>query len=141
MGELIPDAIDALLAMAGEALPGLQLFDGPEAAWPAQEFVAIGLSPEDLENPGTRTAAGLETTTDSAEVIGMVRVWTGDPDMRPIRQRAYELYAALRAATEADNRLGGAVDIAELTGHIYAPGASKDGRWVDLVLTWQVTRF
>jgi hypothetical protein len=141
MSSLIPDAIDALLAMAETALPGVQVLDGPEAEWPEMEYIAIGLSPEDLENPSTRTAAGTETTSESAEIIGMIRVWSGDDDIRPLRQRAYELLRALRDATEADNRLGGAVDQVELTGHIYAPGASHRGRWVDLLPTWQVMKF
>lgn len=144
---LIPDAIDALLSMARSVLPpdadGLpvQVLDGPEAEWPEHEYVAIGLSPEDPESPSTRTPAGLETTAESAEIIGMIRVWYGDSEIRPLRTRAYELLDALRDATEADNRLGGAVDQCELTGHIYAPGASPRGRWVDLIPTWQVIKF
>lgn len=138
---VIPVAIDALLGVAATALPDVQLLDGPEAVWPEAEFVAIGLSPEDLENPSTRTPAGLESTTDRAEIIGMIRVWSGDPEIRALRVRAYQLLAALRAAIEADNRLGGAVDQAELTGHVYAPGASGRARWVDLVITVQVITF
>jgi hypothetical protein len=139
---VIPAAIDALVAMARSALPDdVQVMDGPEAVWPEKEYVAIGLSPDDLENPSTRTPAGKATTTDSAQVIGMIRVWSGGTSTAAIRPRAYELLDALIAATEADNRLGGAVDLAELTGHIYAPGASKRGRWVDLIPTWQVTKF
>lgn len=147
MTDLIPDAIDALLVMARTVLPAdadgnaVQVMDGPEPVWPEREYVAIGLSPEDLENPSTRTPAGPETTSERAEVIGMIRVWSGDTDIRPLRARAYELLAALRDGTEGDNRLGDAVDQAELTGHVYAPGASKKGRWVDLVLTWQVIKF
>lgn len=141
MSELVPAAIDALVALATAALPEVQVLDGPEAVWPEREYVAIGLSPEDLELSGTRTAAGPETTTDRAEIIGMLRVWSGDTTTRPLRLRAYELLAALNVALAADNRLGGAVDQAELTGHVYAPGTSTRGRWVDLVLTWQVTKF
>lgn len=138
---MIPAAIDALVAMARAALPDVQVMDGPEAVWPEKEYVAIGLSPDDLENPSTRTPAGPQTTTDSAQIIGMIRVWSGDSRTPPLRGRAYELLDALIAATEADTRLGGAVDIAELTGHVYAPGTSKKGRWVDLIPTWQVTKF
>jgi hypothetical protein len=139
---VIPSAIDALVAMARSALPtGVQVLDGPEAVWPEKEYVAIGLSPDDLENPSTRTPAGKATTTDSAQVIGMIRVWSGDSATPSLRARAYVLLDALTAATEADNRLGGAVDMAELTGHVYAPGASNRGRWVDLIPTWQVTKF
>lgn len=141
MGAVIPAAIDALVAMARAACPDVQVLDGPEAVWPEREYIAIGLSPDDLENPSTRTPAGLQVSTDSAQVIGMVRVWSGDAVMPLLRARAYVLLDALIAATDADNRLGGAVDLAELTGHVYAPGATDRGRWVDLVPTWQVTRF
>jgi hypothetical protein len=143
----IPAAIDALVVMARQVLPvdelgeRVQVMDGPVSDWPEQEYVAIGLSPNDFDNPGTRAAAGLETSLDDAEVIGMIRAWSGDDDIAPLRARAYELFDALVAGTEADNRLGGAVDLAELTSCIYAPGASNRGRWVDLVIAWTVRKF
>lgn len=147
MTSAIPAAIPALVAMAERVLPvdaqgdAVQVMDGPVAEWPEQEYVAIGLSPHDFDNPGTRAAAGLEASLDDAEVIGMARVWSGDDDIAALRARAYELFDALVAGTEADNRLGGAVDLAEITSCIYAPGASERGRWVDLVIAWTVRKF
>jgi hypothetical protein len=137
---LVPDAIDALIAMARTALPAVEVMDGPEAEWPENEYVAIGLLPNALEIPATHNTAGLDSYRESAEVIGMVRAWSGDVDMRPIRVRAYEIFTALRVALQGDTRLGGAVDRCELVGHVYAPGASERGRWVDLLITWQVVK-
>lgn len=147
MTSAIPAAIPALVVMAGQVLPvdahgdAVQVMDGPAAVWPEQEYVAIGLSPNDFDNPGTRAAAGLETSLDDAEVIGMIRAWSGDDDIAPLRTRAYELFDALVAGTDDDRRLGGAVDYAEVTSCIYAPGASPRGRWVDLVIAWTVRKF
>ena len=140
MTELVPRAIDALVAMARTALPDVEVFDGPSANWPEQEYIAVGLSPDTDETPSTRAVAGLDTYREMAEVVGMVRVWTGDVDIRPMRERAYELLGALRTATEADPRLSGAVTQCQLVDHTYVPGASESGRWVDLLITWQAVQ-
>jgi hypothetical protein len=140
MTELVPRAIDALVALARTALPDVQVFDGPVTDWPEQEYVAVGLSPDTDETPSTRATAGLEAYREMAEVVGMVRVWTGDDEIRPTRERAYVLLGALRQATDSDPRLGGAVTQCQLVDHTYAPGASDQGRWVDLLITWRAVQ-
>lgn len=140
---VVPGAIDALVARlaARPGLAGVQIFDGPEAKFPEQDFIAVGLSPEDLETPATRQPAGPATTSESAEITCAIRSWDGTTDIRSRRLRAYQLLDEIRSEIDGDNTLGGAVDQAELTGSTYMPAQGKRGVVVDVVLTVQVTRF
>lgn len=136
---LLPRAIDALVALAGTVGP--QVFDGPEVRWPEKEFLAIGLSPDDVTVSATRLPAGPMTTAESADIIGMIRSWSGGTDVKPHRTRAYALLDALTALIEADRTLGGAVDHSELTGSVYMPALTPSGAVVDVAFVVQVRGF
>lgn len=141
MGSIVPATIDALLALAEVRCPGVQRFDGPEPKWPEQEFIAVGLAPEELEIVVNRDPAGIETTTESADVMCLIRVATGETSSGPSRVRAYELLDALVAGVDADRTLGRVVGQAEVVSVVYRPLAGRRARVVDLIVTVRVINF
>lgn len=136
-----PGAIDALVALFRDTLNGLQVLDGPEAAWPSKEFLVVGLSPEDLMVPATRLPRGPESTPESADITCMVRSWTGDTAIRPRRDRAYQILDSVTELLASDPTLGGACGYAEVTGSIYAPSQSQSGVVVDVIFVVRATNF
>ncbi len=125
---VVPGAMDACQSAGKVALP--------EA-----DFIAVGLSPEDLETPAVRTPAGPSTTSESADITCAIRSWGGGTDIRSRRERAYELLAEIRAEVDEDNTLGGAVGQAEVAGSVYMPSQGKRGVVVDVVVTVRVLAF
>lgn len=136
-----PGAIDALVTLFRDNLGRLQVLDGPEAAWPANEFLVIGLSPEDLMVSATRLPRGPESTPESADITCMIRSWTGDTAIRPRRDRAYQILDTVTSLLEADPTLGGACGYAEVTGSVYAPSQSQSGVVVDVIFVVRATNF
>ena len=136
-----PGAIYALVGMFRDTLTGLQVLDGPEAAWPSKEFLVVGLSPEDLMVPASRLPRGPESTPESADITCMVRSWTGDTAIRPRRDRAYQILDTVTELLASDPTLGGACGYAEVTGSIYAPSQSQSGVVVDVIFVVRATNF
>lgn len=140
----VPAAIDALLARlrVRAGLAGVQILDGPEAAWPENEFVAVGLSPEDLTVPSTRSPAGPGSTLQVGDIVCLARSGSGDTALGPRRRRVFALVDEVVAELDADPSLDGAVDHAEVTGSLYTPVLSKrNGVLADVVFTVQVRAF
>lgn len=136
-----PGAINALVELFRGGLGRLQVLDGPEAAWPSNEFLVVGLSPEDLMVPATRLPRGPESTPESADITCMIRSWTGDTAIRPRRDRAYQILDTAVALVGSDPTLGGACGYAEVTGSIYAPSQSQSGVVVDVIFVIRATNF
>ncbi len=141
MASVVPVAIDALLALAAARWPDVQRFDGPEPGWPEHELIAVGLAPDDLDIVVTREPRGIQTTTESADVMCLIRVATGETTSGPARVRAYELLDGLIAAVDADRSLGGAVGQAEVVSVVYVPKPGRRSRLVDLIVTVRVINF
>lgn len=145
---LILDAIDGLLdtvrpvLLTDETGDPIQLFDGPEAEWPDRRFVAIGLTPDDVEQSGTQRPGGLQAEAEEADITCLIRMWSGDTDYRPLRvDAAAQLDAIDTAIAEGRRRLGGAVDNAEVTSKLYIPSTGRRGRCVDVIFTVHVRKF
>ena len=154
--DVVPLAIESLLRVIRPALLGsiddpdtpIQLMDGPEFEWPEAEFVAVGLSSDDLEIDDIRLLAGLEASTEEADVLCLIRMTSGDSDMRVLRLRAYAQLTAIRKAIEDDRTLGYLTDRdgphvgnADLSRAIYAPQVTARGRCLDVVFTVHVKNF
>lgn len=136
-----PGAINALVELFRARLDRLQVLDGPEAAWPSNEFLVVGLSPEDLMVPATRLPRGPESTPESADITCMIRSWTGDTAIRPRRDRAYQILDTVMGLLDSDPTLGGVCGYAEVTGSIYAPSQSQSGVVVDVIFMVRATNF
>lgn len=145
MASLVPDVIDALVARFGAApaLHGVQILDGPEAAFPAKDFLAVGLSPDDESVPIARQAAGLsmELTTETASVTCMIRATGGGTKVKPRRDRAFALFAAALAVLNADPDLGGACAFCEVVDVVYVPSQGARGAVADVVFVVQARAF
>lgn len=116
----VPAAIDALIAIA-RAAPliggsGVRVDDGP---WmsppPEQELIVIGWVP--IEGPTVAWVEDLVSLSgphsETFDVHNMIRVWRPDAVLKAARDRADEIFEALRAAIRADVRLRGAVNHAQ----------------------------
>lgn len=117
----VPGALDALVA-ALRAAPGLadvMVFDGPVVTDSGQlEAVTVGVG--DQEDPtaveGQNARDGLAAAPDREQytIRCAVIVRTGTGDISPARRRAYQLLGEIGGVLAADQRLGGAVMIAQL---------------------------
>lgn len=130
----VPAAIDALIAIARTSSliggSGVRVDDGP---WmsppPEQELIVIGWVP--IEGP---TVAWVEDVTSLAgpgsetfDVHNMIRVWRPDAVLKAARDRADEIFEALRAAVRADVTLRGAVDNAQVAAQHLTSAQSSTG--------------
>lgn len=132
---LLPAALDALVSLATTSpdLAGLQVLDGPAAAWPEAEFLAVGLSPEDLTVNVTELAGGIASREQSAPILCLIRSWDGSTDVRTRRIRAFQILDVIRTQLELDPSVKGAVERLEVTGSLYAPAQGRRGVVVDIV--------
>lgn len=156
-GELIPDAIDALYAIAvalktdgqlaavdvdGVVVPAPEVLDGAEVGAITGCYLAIGVEGADDIAGGARIGqAGLAARTrqDSAAVTCVSWASGGNSGMRPYRAAAFAWYRALRDQVEADPRLGGAVTFAEVVSNAYRPKRSGAAAGAGLEFVVQAT--
>jgi hypothetical protein len=137
----IPAALDALVANFTAALPGVQVLDGQPVVDLADEVVVVGWQMERLSVTATfaRQDAGT-TDRETYDVAGLVSVVSGDTATKPVRDRAFEIYADLVAELRRDQTLGGvcmrarplvvAVDQVQAEGDESMGGASVTIAWV-----------
>lgn len=155
MGELIPDTIDVLMAIAtdlqanGNQLAALpphvkrpQILDGADVAAITGCYLAIGVDGEDdIAGSDSVAQAGLggRRTQDSASVTCLAFASGGNSDMKPYRDAAYAWYRALRNAVEKDRRLRGTVAFAAVTSEVYRPKRSGSAAGAGVEFRVQVT--
>jgi len=102
----VPDAIDAILACVKTALPGVQVWDGPPVGDEEDDRIVIGWSRNRPVVAVTRSDDTFETLTGITEryyVPGAAISYSGDPDLKPRRDRAYELAEAIADAVAVDD--------------------------------------
>lgn len=127
-GSTVPAVIDALVALASQALPGWQVTDGQ----PLQEeadVCAIAYDPEERGVVATQAPGGLSVASqaESYDVNSLLSSWAGDVDVRGARVRAYAALDALAAALAADLTLGGAASRALLVRSSLEQDATASG--------------
>ena len=130
----IPAALDALVAGVERSphLGGWQVLDGEVNRELRKDWVAIGLSPDDLDIEATRIIAGLGSDLESFTILGLIRSWSGSGLVKPRRDRAFAALAAVHAVLMGDRRLGGAVTRARLTQVVYVPIRTAQGVGVEI---------
>lgn len=139
---LVPAAIDALMQLRYvPALEGVQVLDGPAAVWPEAEFIAVGLSPEDFTVPSTFAPADVRRSGEAADITCMARSFSGDVELKPRRDRAYELFDVVVGWVVANRRAAGPGTQMQVTGSLYAPQVGARGVIVDVVFTVRVQKF
>lgn len=141
---VIPAAIDALLeaCRTAPALHGVQVFDGADVVAAAPVYVAIGLDAEDsFPGDGVSAQAGLAgpRRQDVASIACLTWASSGNTPIKPVRDKADELFGAVRDLIQADTRLGGAVTFAEVITYAYRPFRSTKGAAAQVEFSVQVT--
>lgn len=140
----IPAATDALLRLL-ERLPelrGVQVLDGDDVAYLAASAVVVGADGEsDIAGDATSFGSGFgaRSRQDTASLTCLIWSSSGDPRLKPRRDEAFGWFAAIREAVAADNRLGGAVHLAEVTAYTYRPRRDERGVGVAIEFTVQLT--
>lgn len=116
----IADVVDALVALIGEAAPGLQVADGPVIGEVLAEAICVGFT-EGADRPAydteTRRADGMgRRNVEDWSVRCFLTISSGDMEMKPLRDRAAEILGAIDDALRARNVDAGAWDRAGLAG-------------------------
>lgn len=153
-GELIPDAIDALLAIANAAKTADELtpadelskvpavLDGASPSAVDGSYVVIGVDGEDdIAGQGRALQAGLASRRrqEQATVTCITFASGGNSDMSPYRDAAFAWYRAIRSRIELDPRLDGAVTFAEVVSMAYRPKRSGTAAGAGVEFVVQVT--
>jgi hypothetical protein len=145
----VPDALDALVA-AFRGAPGLAdvtVFDGPTVTASAQqEAITVG-DDGDQEDPtaveGQNTREGLAAAPDREQygIRCAVIVQDGSGNISAARRRAYQLLGEVGDVLAADQRLGGAVMMAQLGASTLAQGQDEDGATATISFNIEVDAF
>jgi hypothetical protein len=134
-GELIPAAIEALVALWKAALPDVQVLDGDPTTWTAGVFLTVGIGADDVTNEATVERPGLRRRSDYADITNALWAAGGDTSIPAYRDRAFTTFRAARTALQADQKLGGAVTRAELTSYAYQPRRTPRGAGAQIQFT------
>lgn len=107
----IPAAIDALLAVFGTALPDVQVIDGDPVVDLEPDYVVVGYSADRGSVDAEASRASLDSLdeTETYEVSVLISSERGDEEMKPVRDRCFEIRRAMRTALAEDPTLGGLV--------------------------------
>lgn len=139
----IPAVLDALVANLAVALPGVQILDGPATVEIEGDVVAVGFS-ADAGGPaveGTEAPAGLAGSREQFDVLGAASSWTGDTLIKPRRDRAFEMLAAVKAELKRDQTLNGTCTQARLQVTDYIAEQTTKGAVVTVTFRVGVVAF
>ncbi len=116
-----PGAVDAVLAILRAAPPlrDVRIWDGPILSGSDPAQLAVGaVAFEEEGGPAAVTSeftgAGLGRRVERVDIGCRAVAWSGDPEMKPVRDRVYGILGAVADALAADPALGGAVIRARL---------------------------
>lgn len=106
-------AIDRLLALLEEALPGVVVLDGPVISTPsAQLFVTVGgrlLEPSPTESDLDWAAIGRTRLEDTFRIPCLVMAWGGSARFAPHRAAVFQTLGAAATAIASNPTLDGLV--------------------------------
>lgn len=110
-----PAVIDALLALcrAAPGLDGVTVMDGPKVTGdPLKAVVCIGWDADEdgdgaaVESSQEWAGLGAKARDETLQVTCAALAWHGETTVKPVRDRAYALVAAVEQALRADPSLG-----------------------------------
>ncbi len=114
-------AVDAVLAVlrASPLLRDVRIWDGPILSGSDLAQLAVGaVANEDEGGPAAVTSefvsGGLGRRAERVDIGCRVVVWSGDTEMKPVRDRAYGILGAVADALAVDRTAGGVVTQARL---------------------------
>jgi hypothetical protein len=137
----LPAAIDALvydLLPVVPALRGVTICDGAALEDVADDVVAVGLAPDDVDiDAETMTTTIGDGLGEDYEIMCVVRSWVGGGQIRPRRLRAFELLTAVHDTLRANRKLAVDGSPTVIHAHIsrwkYLPIVAQSASVVSLV--------
>jgi hypothetical protein len=109
----IPGVIDALLAVATAALPGVTVIDGfdpTDAGMPDSLQIGVDSDADGLATAATAAQAwanaNYRAVDEEGDVMCLARSWRGEAVQKAARDGAYATLDGLAAALQADPSLG-----------------------------------
>ena len=111
---IVPQIIDALVAKATTALPGVTVLDGQGVTGDTGSMLLVGANTEDATIPSTAAQAQQAPATfstnrtreQSGDIYLTAASWNGDGDQKAARDDAYATATAVAALCRADPSLG-----------------------------------
>lgn len=140
----IPTALDALVAALRLApdLSDVTIYDGPVGTNQEQDELIIGDGPDAVAVDGDQSPEGLNSQVESYDIACRATVWRGDvAEAKPVRDRLFEIYAAVETTLRSDPTLAGAVLSALPSAQTLSPRQENAGLLMDLVFTIRVSAF
>lgn len=142
----IPACLDALMATARRALPGVQVTDGQPYEDIADDLVMIAFTGEPGEQAVTSSRSQQQATTapdrESYDVTCLAAAWGGHgDDPRPVRLMAYGFVDAIAAGLAKDGTLGGVVGRSRISTEAFAQVQTDHGAAAVVRFTVHVEAF
>lgn len=132
-------AWDALVDLAREALPDVQVIDGPNQVYePERDTLVVGQS--DGSEPAVNVTLGppdlCGRRREEGDIVCVAGSYSGDVAMAPRRQRCAEILGAVVDALKVNPGIGGAVDAAWLgDAAAWTPTQAPDGAFCSVSFT------
>ena len=136
----IPAAIDGLLGLlrASADLRGVEIIDGEPTTNTPKEFIAVAFAED-----GGEVVSGMQVVatignlrrSETFDISCFVSAWTGSTATKVVRDRAFDLYAAVENAVRAGGTLGGSVIFADISQESFAQYQTDQGAVADIAFT------
>lgn len=128
----IPAVVDALVAAARAALPGVQVLDGGPVTDLQPDVVCVGHTGEpgeaSIDARQTDSDYGGATSRETYQITCLASSWRGDTTAaKTVRDRAFEMVAALAAGLDADQTLGGVAARVDIATHLVGADQTDKG--------------
>lgn len=136
----LPEAIDGLYTLwkAAESLAAVKVLDGDPVTYVGGEYLSVGLASDDVTTEVVSERSGMGSRrSEVAEIPCAVWSASGGTEIKPHRDRAFELFALAVAELEATRPAG--APRAEVTGYAYRPRRGSKGCGVAVEFTVTVT--
>lgn len=133
----IPYAIDGIIATlkAASGLRGVEILDGEPTTNTPKDFVAVGFAEDGgdvVSGYQQILAMGNVLRDEQYDVNCRVSAWIGGTDMKKVRDRAFELFAAVESALKSAKTLGDVVTFAQINPVSFAQYQSDQGAIADI---------
>lgn len=127
----VPACLDALVAAAKRALPGVQVVDGQPYDDIDDNLVMIAFTGDPGDQAVTVNRSQAVTTApdrESYDVTCLAAAWGGhETDPVPVRNTAYSFVNAIAAELAADTTLGGVVGRSRISTDAFAQAQTERG--------------
>jgi hypothetical protein len=97
---------------------------------PKRRFLAVGWDQTDRPSvAASRTPGdmGFKQTGETFEVSNLLSLWSGKELTTEARAEAFAAFDAFDAALAADRKLGGTVQLAQISGYEFTPSRAAEG--------------